>query len=197
MPGIKSQHKRKAFQSVIAHLFADKGYYATSMRDIARQLGINQGSLYYYFKNKEEILFRLMDDAMDDALQTLERICESDLAPEEKLNRILHFYTRYYAGDQHLLVLLVNEMDSLDRDYRTVLLRKQRRYVKLFESILSELAAQGRMKDIYPGVAAFAFFGMVHYTIKWYHETGHVGLEGLSDIFLEIFTRGILSTPPQ
>ncbi len=197
MPSVKSRNKRKAFQGVIARLFASKGYHATSMRDIARHLDINQGSLYYYFKNKEEILFRLMDDAMDEALQTLERICESDLTPEKKLNRILRFYTRYYAGDQHLLVLLVNEMDSLNRDYHSVLLSKQRRYVKLFESILGELAAQGRMKDIYPGIAAFAFFGMVHYTTKWYRETGHVGLEGLSDIFLEIFTRGILSVPSQ
>lgn len=192
MPRPKDYHKRKELQAAIAHLFAQKGYHATSMRDIGRQLGMNQASLYYYFQSKEEILFNLMNDAMDEALKTLEQICNLNLSPEDKLNRILRFYTRYYAGDQHLLILLVTEMESLNMDYRLILIEKQRRYVKLLESILEELAAQGRMKGIPPGIAAFAFFGMVHYTSKWYCAEGPVGINALSDIFLDIFTRGIL-----
>ena len=192
MPPKKNYQKRKRLQRTIAHLFAEKGYHAASMRDIARHLHMNQASLYYYFENKEEILFALMNDAMDQALRTLEQICASEISPEEKLNRVLRFYTSYYAGDQHLLVLLVNEMDALNQEYRDILIRKQRRYLLLFTSILEDLDAQGQMKQIPPEVASFAFFGMVHYTIKWYHAEGRVGLTELSNTFLEIFTRGIL-----
>lgn len=123
MPRPRDHHRKKELQAAIAHLFAQKGYHATSMRDIGRQLGMNQASLYHYFQNKEDILFGLMNDAMDEALKTLERICESDLSPEDKLNRILRFYTRYYAGDQHLLILLVAEMDSLGMDCRRILIQ--------------------------------------------------------------------------
>ena len=179
---------------VISHLFAEKGYHATSLRDIARHVDMRQASLYYYFKNKEEMLFRIMNDAMDEALIALEKICDSDISPREKLVRVLRFYANYYAGDQHLLVLLVNELDALDEKYRTILVEKQRRYVELFTSILNELVDQGLMKKIPPLVASFAFFGMVHYTIKWYHANGPIGINELSDYFLEIFTRGILET---
>ena len=69
MPKPKSQQKSKNIQRVAAHLFAHKGFHTTSMRGIARELGMNQSSLYHYFKSKEDILFKLMNDAVDDALK--------------------------------------------------------------------------------------------------------------------------------
>lgn len=162
------------------------------MREIARELGMNQSSLYHYFASKEDVLFTLMSDAMDDVLAILEQISATDLSPEGKLREVLAFYTKYYAGDQERLTLLVNEMNSLNEEHRSTLVEKQRRYVHLIESILSELAGQDKMKQIHPAVATFAFFGMVHYTIKWYHKDGPVSLDKLAELFVEIFTSGIL-----
>lgn len=193
MPRDKKTEKAAEMTKVIAKLFAQNGYSSTSIREIARRLGMNQATLYYYFKNKEEMLFELMNDSMDEALETLTDICASDLSPVEKLNEVLSFYTRFYAGDQDRLVLLVNEIDSLDHEHRELLRRKERRYVDLIRSILKELTDQRKMKPIDAGIAAFAFFGMVHYTIKWYKAEGSVGVDELSEIFLEIFTRGIMT----
>ena len=81
----KNPDKSREIQAVVARLFAHKGYDATSMREIARELGMNQSSLYHYFRSKEEILFNLANDAMDDALPTLEEICKTDLSAVEKL----------------------------------------------------------------------------------------------------------------
>jgi len=192
MPKQKNLKKKKQILQVIAHLFASQGYHNTSMREIARELGMNQSSLYHYFRSKEEALFKLMNDAMDDALLTLEEICAADLSLEAKLNTVLGFYTRYYAGDQERLILLVNEKNSLSEPYRSRLVKKERRYVHLFKGIFKNLADQGRIKKVPPSVAIFAFFGMVHYTIKWYDKEGQVGLDELADAFLEIFTKGLL-----
>jgi hypothetical protein len=68
--------------------------------------------------------------------------------------------------------------------------------VRLIRSILVELASARRLKAIHPNVALFAFFGMVHYTIKWYRPEGPVGLEELAESFSEIFTRGIFVSRP-
>jgi AcrR family transcriptional regulator len=192
MPNSKNREKSQEIQSVIAHLFAYNGYHSTSMREIARELGMNQSSLYHYFRSKEEILFTLMNDAMDNALTTLEEICAGDLLPRDKLNKILHFYTRYYAGDPERLILLVNEQNSLNSDHRRILLDKQRRYVHLFKEVFEELEKLQLTKEIPHSLAIFAFLGMVHYTIKWYQKDGPVDLERLADIFAEIFTKGTL-----
>lgn len=192
MPRPRNLQKTEEIYQVIARLFAYRGYHSTSMREIARELGMNQSSLYHYFAGKQDILFTLMNDAMDDVLEILEEISSTDLLPEDRLNRVLSFYTQYYAGDQERLILLINEMNSLNEEYRSILVRKQRRYVQLIKSILEELAAQGKIKQIDPAIATFAFFGMVHYTIKWYHKDGPVSLEQLADAFVEIFTKGVL-----
>ena len=188
----KSNKRLQQIEKTVARLFASKGYRSTSMREIAGELGMTQSSLYYYFKGKEEILFKLMNDAMDDALEAMEQIFSADSPPEEKLVQMLNFYTRYYAGDQDREILLLNEMSSLSEPNRRILIEKQRRYIQLFYDILAELQNLGRLKEIHPSVATFAFFGMVHYTVKWYRKDGPVGLGELADMFVEIFTRGIL-----
>jgi len=188
----KSNKRLQQIEKTVARLFASKGYHSTSMRDIARELGMTQSSLYYYFKGKEEILFKLMNDAMDDALEAMEQIFSADSPPEEKLVQMLNFYTRYYAGDQDREILLLNEMSSLSEPNRRILIEKQRRYIQLFYDILAELQNLGRLKEIHPSVATFAFFGMVHYTVKWYRRDGPVKLDQLADMFVQIFTRGIL-----
>jgi TetR/AcrR family transcriptional regulator, cholesterol catabolism regulator len=188
----KNPEKSREIQAVVARLFAHKGYDATSMREIARELGMNQSSLYHYFKSKEEILFNLANDAMDDALPTLEEICATDLSAVEKLKKVLDFYIHHYAGDQDRLTLLVNEMNSLDSGHRRKVVDKQRRYVDLIRSILDQLGREKGMRDVHPTVATFAFFGMVHYTIKWYDRQGPIDLDELARSFLEIFTRGVL-----
>lgn len=187
----KKNEKLNEIKQAATRLFAGRGYHNTSMREIARELGMNQSSLYHYFKGKEDILFALLNGAMDDALDTLEEICRSDLSPRGKLTQVLSFYTNYYAGDQDRLVLLVNEQSYLGENFRKILIQKERRYVHLIQSILKALTEEGRMKPIPPAVAAFAFFGMVHYTIKWYHKDGPITSEELADYFLEIFTRGV------
>jgi AcrR family transcriptional regulator len=193
MPRPRNLQKTEEIYQVIARLFAYRGYHSTSMREIARELGMNQSSLYHYFASKQDILFTLMNGAMDDVLAILEEISSTDLLPEDRLNRVLSFYTQYYAGDQERLILLINEMNSLNEDYRSILVGKQRRYVQLIKSILEELAAQDKIKQIDPAIATFAFFGMVHYTIKWYHKDGPVSLEQLANAFVEIFTKGVLT----
>ncbi len=192
MPRPRNLQKTEEIYQVIARLFAYRGYHSTSMREIARELGMNQSSLYHYFASKQDILFTLMNDAMDDVLAILEEISSTGLLPEDRLNRVLSFYTQYYAGDQERLILLINEMNSLNEEYRSILVGKQRRYVQLIKSILEELASQGKIKQIDPAIATFAFFGMVHYTIKWYHKDGPVSLEQLANAFVEIFTKGVL-----
>ena len=189
----KNPDKSREIQAVVARLFAHKGYDATSMREIARELGMNQSSLYHYFRSKEEILFNLANDAMDDALPTLEEICKADLSAVEKLKKVLDFYIRHYAGDQDRLTLLVNEMNSMDAGHRRKVVDKQRRYVDLIRSILEQLEREKGLRKVHPTVATFAFFGMVHYTVKWYDREGPIDLDELARSFLEIFTRGVLA----
>lgn len=191
----RSSEKLQEIERVSARLFAYNGYHRTTMRDIAGALQMNQASLYHYFPGKEDILFKLMNDAMDDAMAVLEEICAEKRPPEEKLRAVLQFYTRHYAGDQERLILLVNEGSALPEAKRQVLVEKERRYVQLFKGLFQELADRNQMKALPPSIATFAFFGMVHYTIKWYRKDGPMAPDRLAQSFAEILMRGVLRAP--
>jgi len=188
--------KRKLLYDTAASLFAGKGYSGTSIRDLASALGLQKSSLYHYFDSKEDLLFRILDEYMTKALREIESLCALYISPLEKLQKFMQYYTSFYAGDRDRLILLVNELDCMGPDCRQTLIQKERRYMQALNGILVELQDQGLMKSIPLSVASFAFFGMVHYTFKWYRKDGPIRPEQLGDLFLEIFTRGIFEDRP-
>ena len=193
MPSMpKGRQRQKQLYDAAARLFASQGYHATSLRELAEALGLNKSSLYHYFDSKQELLYQLLDDYISEALAGIQSLCAGPRDPEEKLADFMRYYTRFYARDLDRLALLVNEVDNLEPRYRKVLEKKERRYLAALTDIFAQLREQGRLKDVPSTVAAFAFFGMVHYTFRWYHPKGKVSPEELSEMFWEIFGRGVL-----
>ncbi len=185
--------KQEQLFNVAAALFAEKGYHGTSIQDLARAMGMKKGSLYHYFNSKEELLFQLLDEYITGALEEIEGICALEIDPVEKLRRFMLFYSGFYAGDRDRMVLLINDIDKLGEDRRSRIIEKERRYYRALTGIFSQLQAAGVMKPLPRSVAAFAFFGMVHYTYKWFNQGGNISAGELGEMFLEIFTRGIFS----
>jgi len=187
----KNIDRAKYIEKVIAGLFAKRGYKAVSMREIARTLNVRPSTLYHYFKGKEEILFRLMEGAMEESLEGLKRLRETDSPPKEKLINMLKFYASYYLEQSDRLTLLVNEIPSLGEDLRKKLVEKEKEFVNLFRSLLAELVRTGEIEGVHPTAAIFSFFGMIHYTVKWFDPEGPVSPEMLSQQIVRIFTEGI------
>lgn len=176
-----------------ARLFARRGYSRTSMRDLAEALGLQKSSLYHYFESKEDLLHRLLDEFMDQALERLESLSSLPMDPAAKLSAYLRFYTTFYAGDLDRLSLLVNDLDCLGPARRKDVVDKERRYLSIIKGIMRDLKNAGLMRDIPISVAVFAFYGMVHFTPKWYRKEGTVTAQQLGEMFQEIFSHGALT----
>jgi AcrR family transcriptional regulator len=185
-------NKFKKILVIASEIFAKKGYEATSVREIALKAGLNKATIYHYFSSKEEILFKIMDNAMEEALKNLEAILSEDSDALEKFENVLKFYSKYYVSKQAELSLLVNELNSLKHEYKTLLTEKEKKYVDLMKSVLYELKKKGVLKEELPiTVIVFTFFSIIHYTVKWYKPSGKIKVDELSEYFVEIFTKGI------
>jgi TetR/AcrR family transcriptional regulator, cholesterol catabolism regulator len=191
MAGLKYLNKKTEVNKVIRDTFAEKGFHATSMRDIAEKLNINKASLYYYIKSKEKALYTIIDEEMDEALSSIENLVNQAVSPEERLSQILEYYTRRFVTDKNRLVLLINEFGALDDKHQQILIKKQRKLLGMFASIIEELKANGKLKDLNKMVVIFSFFGMAHYTVKWFDQAGSVTIDDLARMFKEILTKGI------
>ncbi len=192
-------NRRKILRTAAA-LFASKGFEGTSVRNIAEKSGISVPGMFYYFSSKEMILFEIMTSFMDDAYKKMMAIHNSDIDPVEKLNEICKFYVEHYAGHKNELTILVSERKSLDPKHRQICIAKERDYVRALKSLFKDLADRNQLKPINHSVLAFIFFGMVHWTYRWYHPKlkKGIGPNQLGRIFSEVFLRGILhpGAPP-
>jgi AcrR family transcriptional regulator len=189
----KGERRSQEVFEAAARLFAQRGYSRTSIRDLAEELGLQKSSLYHYFDSKEDLLHRLLDDIMEQALTRIEKLCAQPLPPLDKLAAFMRLYTHVYAGDRARLTLLVNELDCLPPERRDQVVAKQRRYVAAIKGILAELREAGLLRDLPLPVLVFAFFGMVHYTPKWYSPDGPVSPDELGGVFEQIFCHGALT----
>src|SRR5579872_6762634 len=89
MPTNRKDSKRLQILKSAAAAFRHRGYYGASVDEIARTLEMTKGNLYYYFRDKEEILFACHEYALDIVLKMLKKVEQSPYPPEEKLRRII------------------------------------------------------------------------------------------------------------
>jgi len=132
---------------------------------------------------------------MTTGLGLIEEIEQSDKTLKEKLSDILRIHTRA-AVDYNKMKLLVHDQNSLNPEHKETIKQKQRVYVKKLIKILEDLKQKGEIIDLDTTVCAFAFFGMVSWAYRWYNPKGRITPDGLSEIFNQIFTKGIYLNHP-
>lgn len=176
-------------------LFASRGFDGASVRNIAEKAGLSVPGMFHYFSSKEEILYEIMTTFMDNAYKKIMEIYNADIDPIEKLSEICKFYVEEYAGNKRQLTILISERKSLLPEHRRICIKKERDYVKALKDLFQELAKRRLLKPIDHSILAFIFFGMVHWTYRWYNPEAKrgIGPNRLGKIFSEVFLRGILT----
>ena len=106
--------KRKRICDIAAKLFVERGFEKTTTRDIASATGMNTSAIYYYFDDKESILYEILVRIMDKSLRRMREIAESDMDLKDKLNAVIKLHTEIYGIDPDAMELIVYNLKSLD-----------------------------------------------------------------------------------
>ena len=185
---------RQEILRTAARLFQQQGYDATSMNDVAAALKLSKGGLYHHFQSKDEILFNLMNHAMD---ITQERVIDgvrgiSD--PEERLRMLIrrHIEVVMSVRDREITVML-HENHPLPPAMRRRINARIKDYVHFVESVISEVQCGRQSRGVVtPRAAAFALLGMINWIYQWYRPEGTLDEESLVRQYTEVFFTGAL-----
>jgi AcrR family transcriptional regulator len=153
-------------------LFAERGYRATSMRDIATALGVRAPSLYNHVSSKQEILYQIMDTAMDRALAALDEALAGVEDVADQLRRatesLVLDFLRYPAE-----VTVCNvEVRSLEPGYRLAIVAKRDAYAARVRRIIEHGCRTGRFRTPTPQLAAFAVLELGNGAKSWFRPGG-------------------------
>jgi AcrR family transcriptional regulator len=183
---------RQEILRTAARLFQQRGYHATSMNDVASALKLSKGGLYHHFQSKDEILFNLMDHAMD---ITQERVINGvrDIAdPEERLRMLIrrHIEVVLSVRDREVTVML-HENHPLPPSLRRRINARKKDYVHFVENLIADVQrARHSRGSVSPRAAAFALLGMINWVYQWYRPEGTLQQEHLVRQYTEIFFAG-------
>jgi len=183
---------RQEILRTAARLFQQQGYDATSMNDVAAALKLSKGGLYHHFQSKDEILFNLMNHAMD---ITQERVIDGVKGmanPEERLRMLIrrHIEVVMSVRDREITVML-HENHPLPPAMRRRINARKKDYVHFVENLIAEVQS-GRPSrcSVTPRAAAFALLGMINWIYQWYRPEGALDEESLVQQYTEIFFSG-------
>jgi AcrR family transcriptional regulator len=176
-----------------AHIFAEKSYHSTSMRDISRATGVSLAGLYHYCKSKEELLFLIQDNCFGHVAERLEERLEDVVDPLSKLRIFIENHLSFFVANMAEMKVLSHEAESLEGDLHAQVSTKKDRYTDLARSILSEIAeTQHDKAQIDLTVAMYALFGMMNWIYNWYDPRGKLAVTDLVDNVTRLFLGGFL-----
>ena len=176
-----------------AHIFQKKGYHATSMQDIADAVDLQKGSLYHHVDSKQDILFTLLNEALELILERLQFVAEQDIPPEQKVRQAMRTYFSFLAENPSLSSVLLLEYRSLEEEYKKLHIPRRDQVDQLWQTLISEGSSQGDFHSLEPGLVSKALLGVLNWTITWYREDGPLSAEQIADQFTDLFLVGLLS----
>jgi AcrR family transcriptional regulator len=203
---------RQEILRTAARLFQQRGYDATSMNDVAAALKLSKGGLYHHFQSKDEILFEIMDHAMEITQERVLNPVRSIADPEERLRALirLHIEVVLSPRDREITVML-HENHPLPPALRKRINSRKKEYVHFLENLMAEVQEKVQEKvhagspskvqkearpfggRVSPRAAAFALLGMLNWIYQWYKPEGELQAQNLIPQFTELILGGIFA----
>ena len=171
-------------------LFAQHGYAAVSMRQIAADVGVQAGALYLYTPDKQSLLFDLMIEHMEDLLAAWD-VADHGSDPVKRLEAFSKFHIRHHLERHDSLFISYMELRSLTAENFTALGELRRIYENKLEDILTEGSDAGQFSVPDTKLAAMAVIAMLNGVNTWFREDGRLSAERVERIYWNMVRRAV------
>jgi len=195
MPRETLVDSRQEILRTAARLFQQRGYDATSMNDVAAALKLSKCGLYHHFQSKDEILFEIMNHAMEITQERVLAPVRGIADPVERLRALirLHIEVVLSPRDREITVML-HENHPLPPTLRKRINTRKKEYIHYVEGLMAEVQRARQAKgSVSPRAAAFALLGMINWIYQWYKPEGSLQSHNLVPQFTEFVFGGILA----
>ena len=172
-----------------AKCFNEKGYSGSSLKDVAAILGLTDAALYYYVRNKEELVYLCYLRAAELGREAMQRAMEEGLSGMDTVIQYLHYHIEMMVGDRGPIAIM-SEIPSLKPKHRDEILMVSRAHSARFEAILEQGIADGSIAPCDVRMTGNAIMGALNWVPKWFHGDAAVA-ENVAAEFPQILSAGL------
>jgi AcrR family transcriptional regulator len=188
----KTMSRREIILQEAAHLFREKSYPGSNLRELAKRAGIQGGSIYHHFSSKQEILFQLMDHTMEDMFEQLSTLLAPCACPAERLRQAIRFHIAYNISGPDETYITDDELRNLDADNYRQIITKRDLYQGIFEETIATGNAEQNWNVENIKLVARAIIQMCSGVSRWYKPEGELSIDQIADQYFILLTAGLV-----
>jgi len=183
--------RRREIEDAASALFRERGYVATSVRDIAHALDIRGPSLYAHVTSKEDVLWAIVDRAASRFERTADRALAADADPADRLAALVAAHISVITADPGEASVFVAEWRHLSGDRRQAILERRDAYERRFRDLIADGMADGTFALTDPAVAATFLLSALNGIAGWYRPEGRLAADRIADHFVDLAVRAL------
>lgn len=188
----KVLEKKREILDAASRVFRRRGLHASGMREIAAELGMAVGNLYYYFKDKGELLAFVQEEALAGLLDLAARVRATDLRADAQLLLLIEGHV-VLLNETTPGSLAHLEVEALGERWREAIQERRDAYERAYREVIEAGIASGVFRRTDPKVAALAVLGAANWTVKWFRPDGGKSAGEIGRECAELLVRGLLA----
>ncbi len=188
--------RKDAIIEAAAELFAEKGYHATTVRDIADVAGVLSGSLYAHIETKEDLYLEIVRRAAQDFTEAVQPVVESSDAPDAKLGRMISGHLAVMEESRAWARVYLEDYYPLSQLTRNEARRLRREYERLWDKVLQDGLDQGLFHVEDQSFARLFILSALNGVIRWHRPEGRLTLAEMAQDFLVLILRVLGADSP-
>ncbi|HVR30129.1 MAG TPA: TetR/AcrR family transcriptional regulator [Thermoanaerobaculia bacterium] len=183
---------RRRILEAASRVFRRQGLHSAGMREIAAELGMHAGNLYYYFRDKGELLAFCQEATLDRLLALAARAESADLPADAKLRLLIAGHV-VELNEEVPGSLAHLEIEAIDAERRPAILERRDAYEETWRRILEQGAAGGVFRSVDTGTVSRGLLGAVNWTVKWFRSEGEKTAAEIGDELADVLVGGLLA----
>lgn len=179
-------YRRERILGVAAELFSQKGYNGASVSELAKMIGVTKPFIYYYMKNKQDILEQICIATIDLPHVVMDEVFSEDLSPIDSLYKFVRRFAWVQSTNQNYVSVFFREELNLSPDVRHYVTERRKEFDERLGALLRKGVETGDFRIADVPVTVLAITGMVCWIFNWYRPEGRLTLEEISLLFADL-----------
>ena len=182
---------KEKIKSVSVELFFKKGYFATSISEIARGSGIQKSSIYYHYASKEELLFSILKTTMDDLTAYLKESLSGVRDLESRMRAAISSHVRFHLERQKETFIANSELRGLTSEHYRAIVKKRDEYENIFQDLIREGGDLGVFSEGDVKILSYAILTLCTAGASWFNPSGRLTPDEISVIYENFIISGL------